>query len=447
MVAGGAGESRRVPATAGAPGAPSGSAHRGSVPLVATEVDAREGVARTRGAAPAGGGQGDGAPAVRPVWLAPLALYGAVLAVLLVVNWQVQVRGVEPSTILKMEFEGSWFWDGWVRYDGGWYVDIARRGYWYIPDQPSSIAFFPAYPLLMRAVSRVIDNGALAGIFITIACGAGALVAFHRWCRDRLTPQAALTAVACLALYPYAYYLYGAVYGDALFLLCALLAFLAFERDHMVLAGLAGAAATGTRLVGVAVVVGLVVGVLERRQVVSRREGWRPAFAWRRLRPGDAGVLLSVGGLAAWSAYLWHRFDDPLLFQTIQAEWGQQSGWRTWFKQDFFMAWWDYPGRFYTHGLLIQALLLALVVLSIPFVARRFGWRYGAYLATLVAIPALGSQDFQGMGRYLLGAFPAFAVLGSLLADRPAVRRWVLPLSAVVLVVYTGMFANGRYIS
>jgi hypothetical protein len=51
------------------------------------------------------------------------------------------------------------------------------------------------------------------------------------------------------------------------------------------------------------------------------------------------------------------------------------------------------------------------------------------------------------MGRYLLGAFPAFAIVGSLLADRPAVRRWVLPLSAVVLVVYTGMFANGRYIS
>jgi hypothetical protein len=187
--------------------------------------------------------------------------------------------------------------------------------------------------------------------------------------------------------------------------------------------------------------------VLERRRVVTRADGRRPAFAWRRLRPGDAGVLLSVGGLAAWMGYLWNRFDDPVLFQTIQAEWGQQSGWRTWFKQDFVTAWRTYPGRFYTHGLLIQALLLALVVLSIPVVGRRFGWRYGAYLATLVAIPAVGSQDFQGMGRYLLGAFPAFAVLGSLLADRPAVRRWVLPLSAALLVVFTGMFANGRYIS
>jgi hypothetical protein len=430
--------------TAGVPGGP---ARRGSVPQVVTEVDARDGLGRARGGVSEGGDHHDGARSVGPVWLGPLVLYGATLVVLLVVNWQVQTRGVEPATIVKMPFAGSWFWDGWVRYDGGWYVDIARRGYWYIPDQPSSVAFFPAYPLLMRGVGRVIDNIPLAGIFITMASGAGALVAFHQWCRDRLSPQAALTAVACLALYPYAYYLYGAVYGDALFLLCALVAFLAFERDHMVVAGLAGAAATGTRLVGVAVVVGLVVGVVERRRVVTRADGRRPAFAWRRLRPRDAGVLLSVGGLAAWMGYLWNRFDDPLLFQTIQAEWGQQSGWRTWFKLDFFVAWRTYPGRFYTHGLLIQAVLLALVVLVIPVVGRRFGWRYGAYVATLVAIPAVGSQDLQGMGRYLLGAFPAFAVLGSLLADRPAVRRWALLLSAVVLVVFTGMFANGRYIS
>ena len=68
---------------------------------------------------------------------------------------------------------------------------------------------------------------------VTLACGAAALVAFHRWCRDRLDPGPAATALLCLALYPYAYYLYGAVYGDALFLLSAVAAFLAFERDHL----------------------------------------------------------------------------------------------------------------------------------------------------------------------------------------------------------------------
>jgi hypothetical protein len=187
--------------------------------------------------------------------------------------------------------------------------------------------------------------------------------------------------------------------------------------------------------------------VLERRQVVQRGEGRRLEIAWRRLRPGDAGVLLSVGGIVAFMVHLWRRFDDPLLFQSIQTTWGQETGWRTWLKQDFFTALVRDTEMFYSWGLVIQASVLALVVLSIPFVARRFGWRYGAYLVTLVIIPAIGSQDFQGMGRYLIGAFPSFAVLGSLLADRPGVRRIVLPVSAAVLVVFAGMFANGRYIS
>ena len=373
-------------------------------------------------------------------------LYAVTLGVLLVVSWRVTVaytEAIPPSAT----FAGSWFWDGWVRYDAGWYAIIADHGYSYRPGRQSSVAFFPAYPLTMRAVGGVIDNSPLAGILVTIACGAGALVAFHRWCRDRLTPAAALTAVACLGLYPYAYYLYGAVYGDALFLLCALVAFLAFEHDHLVVAGLAGAVATGTRLVGIAVVVGLVVGVLERRRAVTLAEHRRPRVDLSRLRPTDASVLLSAGGLVAFSAYLWSRFDDPLLFNTVQETWGQQSGWKTWFKYDVYVWLRREPDLFYTHGLIIQAALLGLVALSIPAVVRRFGWRYGAYLTVLVAVPAIGSQDFQGMGRYLLGAFPAFAVFGSLLSDRPHLRRFALPASAATLLVFTGMFANGRYIS
>ena len=382
-------------------------------------------------------------------WLAfPLAVYGAVFAVLVVVSWQVVSRFTEtPSGVPPVSFRGEWFWDGWVRYDAGWYSIIADQGYSYTPGAQSPVAFFPGYPLMVRALSGVFDNVQLAGIALTVVCGAAALVAFHVWCRDRLDPAAATTAVLCLALYPYAYYLYGAMYGDALFLLCVLLAFLAFERDHLLLAGLAGAAATATRLVGVAVVVALVVGVLERRRAVTWEKDDRPRLHLRRLHGGDAWVLLSVSGLVGWSLYLWSRFGDPLLFSTVQESWGQQSGPSTWLKRDFFGALLHRSDQFYTHGLVIQALFGLAVVAAIPAVVRRFGWRYGAYVGVLVLVPAVGSQDFQGLGRYLLGAFPAFAVAGSLLAERPAARRWVLPLSALVLVVYAGMFANGRYLA
>ena len=51
------------------------------------------------------------------------------------------------------------------------------------------------------------------------------------------------------------------------------------------------------------------------------------------------------------------------------------------------------------------------------------------------------------MARYLLAAFPCFAVLGELLVERPAVRRLALPASGAGLVVLTAIFGTGYYLS
>ena len=221
------------------------------------------------------------------------------------------------------------------------------------------------------------------------------------------------------------------------------------ERDQPVLAGLVGIVATSTRLVGVALVVGLVVGVLEKRGALSGTR-WKllpRKVDLRRLRRADLGVLLALLGLVAWCAWLWHRFGDPLLFSSVQEYWGQPSTPRTWFKIDMLAALHGSPDRLYAYGCLLQGLLALGVVLLIPAVIRRFGLRYGAYQAVLVLIPTIGSQDFQGTGRYLIGAFPAFAVVGSHLADRPNRARIAVPASAALLVLGTVWFAHGLYLS
>lgn len=390
------------------------------------------------------------APLPRHSWLPPLACYASVLAVLLVVSWQTVARGQEnPLGLPGIRFAGDWFWGGWLRFDGNWYVGIADVGYSYVPDQQSSVAFFPGYPLAVRGVGRLIDNRPLGGVLVTIVAGAAAFTLFWRWCLERMPRPAALTALASLALYPYAWYLYGAVYGDALFLLAALGAFVLLERDAPVLAGAVGAAATATRLVGVALLVGLVVGVLERRGAFGEQRRWQlPTQVHARcLRLRDGGVLLAAGGLLVWIGWLWHRFGDPLLFSSVQAEWGQETSLRTIFKLDFASQLFRGDDRVYAYGLLVQGLCALGVVLLIPAIIRRFGLRYGAYTAVLVVLPLLGSQDFQGLGRYLIGAFPAFGVIGCWLSERPVRTRVVLPVSAAGLVLGTVLFAHGLYLA
>ena len=411
----------------------------------------------------------------------PVAVFLGVATVLFLVVWQTNVRaGPGPEGQGGPPVQGSNdVLEAWLQYDAGWYISIVEDGYFFTPGQQSSVAFFPAYPIVVEGVAAGVDNARHAAILTTFLCGLAVAWLFWRWCADRMAPAAARTAVLLLLVYPYAWYLYGSGYGDALFLVAALGAFLLLERDRPVLAGLAGAVATATRPNGLAVLVALVALVLDRRGVLTRHggpvEGREPVLPrlrrreigagpaiwesigqerqrWRsdrsRLRLADGGVLLAAGGIAAYSTYLWVRFSDPVAFLTVQAApgWNQGAGPMTWFKRNFFALLvnedLDYGAR-----LAAQAVLTVAVLILVPFVVRRFGWAYGLYVAVAIGIPAVGSSTFQGLGRYCLAAFPCFALAGEWLADRPRVRAPVLVGSATALVVLTALFARGYYLS
>jgi hypothetical protein len=410
----------------------------------------------------------------------PVVAFVVVGLVLLVwVGLSQNVGPQHPDYPRPATFTGIRALEGWVRFDGNWYRTIAADGYSYNDDIASTVAFFPSYPMAMALATYVIRDVVLAGIFVTAVSGLGATVLFYRWCSTRMSLAAARAATLALLLFPYAWYLFGAVYADALFLVAVLGAFVLVEKDHPVWAGLAGAVATGCRPVGLAVVLGLVLRTLERRGAlrlgflerlgVSDRPAVEPphpsdppdrsdpatgrrrlvAVDLRALRPGDAGVLLSVGGLVGWSLYLWHRFGEPMLFVDVQRlpPWSQEPGPRTWFKLEFFDSLryhWDWA---YNYGLIFQAILALSALLLVLPAARRYGWAYAAYVVAVIGIPLVGSKDFQGMGRYLLAAFPLFAVGGELLAARPAAKVWVLGASSVALAVLSSLYARGWYVA
>jgi len=390
--------------------------------------------------------------------------------ILVGVVWYSARNGVvDFYSAVPPSYTGSGLLGGWFRFDGGWYDVIATAGYSYGgPDQQAPVAFFPAYPLLLRFLHAVTDLPVpLLGTLLTVVCGAGVVVLFHRWCADRLGLRAARTAVLVLIVYPYAWFLYGAVYADALFLLAVLVSFVLLERGHPVWAGLAGIVATGARPVGVALVVGLVAVVMMRRQVLTRVDDrfW-PRIDLRRLRPGDAGVLLSLGGLFAWMGYLGSSFGNPIAFQSVQQApgWDQGSGPHTWFKVTFLQRLVRLPGygqdwlsgtggidawkdTLYTVGLLSQALLMMAFVALVVVVWRRIGWGYAVYAVAVLAVPLAGSKDFQGIGRYLLAAFPCVAAAGVLLVDRPRARWIWIPVSALLLCGWAFAYARGYYVA
>jgi hypothetical protein len=307
----------------------------------------------------------------------------------------------------------------------------------------SAVAFFPVYPLVVRLVAMPVSgNVPVAALVVSTACGLAALLLFHQWCTRRLGPAAALLAVTALAFYPYAWFLYGTAYSDALFLVFVLGAFLALEADRTVIAGILGALATATRPTAVVVVIGLVAVALDRRGLIGGR---RPRS---RLRPADGAVLLSISGLALWCAWLAIRFGNPFAFIETEGSrgWNQAPGPHTWFKSAFL----DHLHRWPASGwlpLVVQAVMCLAFLAAVPAVSRRFGRGYGIYVFATAFIPAVSTSDFMGVGRYLLPAFPVFALVGAWLERHRIAQRIVPVMSATALIAGTALFATGYYLT
>src|SRR5262245_5653268 len=341
----------------------------------------------------------------------------------------------------RMAMDG--LFGNWLQWDAWWYVAIAEHGYTYRPKHMSGVAFFPVYPLVVRALAATLPGGVpVMALLVSIVCGLATLLLFHRWCAARLGPGAALLAVGVLAFYPYAWFLYGTAYSDALYLVLVLSAFLALEGDRPILAGLIGAFATATRPTGVVLVIGLVAVALDRR---GRLGGTSVRSRFRR---SDAGILLSAAGLAIWCTWLAIRFGNAFAFIETEGArgWNQGPGPHTWFKLTFFDHIRQSPPSVWI-PLVVQAVMCLAFIAAVPAVARRFGRGYAIYVLATAVVPAISTSDFMGVGRYLLPAFPVFALLAATLERRRLAARYVPAMMAGTLVAGTALFASGYYLT
>ncbi|MFY1829064.1 mannosyltransferase family protein [Myxococcus fulvus] len=328
---------------------------------------------------------------------------------------------------------------GWVAWDSSWYMRIAQDGYQYTPGEQSSVAFFPLYPLLIRAVETLGPNVYQAGVLITLLCGPLALVMFTRWARLLADEDTALKAGLLMAMYPFTMYFYGAMYSDALFVLLVVTSFVLLEKGHLVPAVLVAAVATAARPVAPAVVLGLLVRRLEWKH--ARGEKWTAV---------DFLPVLSGVGFGCYMLYLWHQFGDPFAFVKVQgaAGWAQTPGWKTWLK----VSWFEHvvlnPTDKREAFRLAAHAFFTLLALALVWPTRKLlGWGYAVYVLAIVGLPAWSTKDFMGMGRYLLSSFPVFLTAAMLLRERPRVLQGALAVGAVSLLVLSWAFGADYYIS
>jgi len=387
-------------------------------------------------------------------WHRVTVLQLALAALLLVVVWQSAEHltageaGLtsRPKTMIADGILGPWLY-----WDSDEYEDIADNGYRsedrrvYDAGGQSRIAFFPGYPLVARGVGALVGDTPLGLIVVNFVSGLGVAVLFNRWLRARMTAGPRTCALLSLLLFPWAYFLVATGYGDALFLLASLGAFVLMEEDHPLAALACGFVATATRPVGAAVTVGLILIALQRRRARPAEPGTDSNPRWR-FGVNELSALASIGGLLCFMAFCWARYGSPLAFSVAQRGWSQAAGPSTWLKLPLWEYIHDNGNPWFAWRLVLQGVVGLLFAAAIPAVWRRFGSAYGAYTAMVVLVPLVGSVAFASLGRYVLAAFPVFALLGENLDRWDAPKRvGYLVASGAGLLVTASFWGRGYW--
>lgn len=331
----------------------------------------------------------DGAPTTGAVRL----LAGIVLAFVL----------SRTAIALLVQWGGFGVTDLACRWDCGWYLGIAEQGYALVPAEGSgkaNWAFFPLYPLAIRAVSWATGLApVLAGLLVSnLAILAGTWAGARYLQRTRPGAPVFWFVVFCAAG-PYSFY-FTTDYTEALFFALAAFAMLSWRQDRPLQAAVAAAFLSATRAVGVFLVLGFVADLVRRhgRSVIGTC-----------LR--DSRILLAILvcplGLFLYIGFLTLHTGDGFAFSHVQAGWGHSFAEpfgriaKALVMPDLDNIW--VQGR---RSLTWNALWAILGLVMIGWLVRRRRYDEAVFAAFCLGIPL--TTGLTSIPRYLVGC-PVFA--------------------------------------
>lgn len=316
-----------------------------------------------------------------------------------------------------------------LRWDAGWYLQIAIRGYTYVHETGATgqqnIVFFPAFPLAVRVVSLLLGGGKasffLGATVVSLGAFFGALVYIYLLAREELDDDGARTALWFLAAYPFAYF-FGAVYTESLFLLGAAGAFYHARRADWWRAGAWGLLVGLTRPNGFLLSVPLAIVVLSPwlpSWLVGGPASGSRSDARRQKRTavgsGLAAAAMPGIGMLLYSVFVWTMAGNPFAWVAGHAAWGRHYSGLTTLVSDRYnyiasAGLYDYVAQRPLE--LLNAIGVVFVLAAAWPVARRLGLAYAVFILINI-LPPIAEGGLMSAGRFSAVLFPAFIWLAA----------------------------------
>jgi hypothetical protein len=306
--------------------------------------------------------------------------------------------------------------DAATRWDSGAYVSIAHDGYGAVP---ANNAYFPLYPLLIRALAVPLggsdDAYLLAGVLISNLSLFVALVYLARLVAIDHQAGAGPRAAFYLLVFPTSVFL-SVVYPESLLIALTIGAVYHARRGDWLPAGALGMLAALTRpFIGAAVAIPIAI----------------EAFGRSGPRAALASATPAAVALIAWLGVLWRITGDPRAILTAEANWGVGPS----LPFEAFTDLFDPHVYGFPYIVLGSTVLIGILVV----VSWRFLRPSLAAYATVVFLISIATGSLTSSPRYYLSVFPAFVVL-ALVARGWAGRAYVV-LGVAMGAVFTAMYA------
>lgn len=273
---------------------------------------------------PEGGPDGNGAAAAAPKgwrdrplrqlaerYWKPVAMLAASRVVTFFVVYI--TRYVPGKGLVVGGINGGQRFDRLAAWDGGWYILAARHGWPHAVPMShgfpaySTLAFFPAFPLAIRAVHVLGLNWVFSGFVTSLIFQVAMVILLWQLVKEVWGEQVAERGMLLFLFCPGAL-AFALIYSEPMLFAAAAACLLALRRRWWLVAGLSAAVGTAVRPVGAALVACC---------------AWEAAKAVRAERDWSALVapVLAPLGLVGWMGYLWAHTGSPFIWSKAEKAW------------------------------------------------------------------------------------------------------------------------------
>ena len=334
--------------------------------------------------------------------------------------------GFFPYKELLADFNLPHWLNSLANFDGIHYLLIARQGY-----SQWEQAFFPVYPLLIKLLTFVVNNGLIVSLLISNIAFLIGLFILSRL----IDKKHAFWFLVFILVFPTSFF-FGAVYTEGLFFLLFVSTLYFLKKQKYLLTSLVVTLASLTKLIGVFLIIPIF-------------------FHWIKKRKSFATIAAPLVGLGIYCIYLFKTTGDPFFFLTSQPIFGANRSTSLIFLPQVV---WRYIKIFITaaHNFQYFISLLEFSIFMLVFVILAFDLLKNFKIRNVerlslnlfsfanLILPTL-TGTFSSVPRYALFSLSFFLYLAEI---RNKWAKMIIALVFLILhVVLLGFFSQGYFIS